>query len=568
MNRHCRLGLAFLVAAVLGGVGAADVRAQAQGEAQAQTGGEPAPDLYSLELIGTPDLRRFGGVAELVPVASPFTAPVTAGGVHRWRVRVVVDSLPDPRRLGDYDTFVVWAAPPTMRPMVRLGELHRTGDTPAATMLTGEVAFDRFTLFVTAEADANVDAPSGPYVLRGLSPSMRMGAAHMVQASSSSDDAHAHHASMNGWTMPEPHPEASMMYMPGLAGMVPNATPYLPGAGVDPATVPLARPRELLEPADGDTIRLEAGLVRRTVRGRDLLMYAFNGQQPGPLVHVRAGGTVHVNFVNRTELPTAVHWHGIRLDNRFDGVPHVTQEPVAPGDSFHYEVRFPDAGVYWYHPHHREDIQQDLGLYGNLLVRNAHPDAFGPAHREQVLMLDDLLLGDAGLVPYGEERATHALMGRFGNVLLVNGEPAPSYSMDVKQGAVVRFFFTNVANTRTFNVSFPGARMKVVGSDIGRYEQEAWVESVVIAPAERYIVDVAFDSAGTTPLVNRVQAIDHTFGVFFAEADTLGVVRVAAEPATPDYASGFDRLRRNEDVVDDIARYSKHFTRAPDLTLT
>jgi len=80
-----------------------------------------------------------------------------------------------------------------------------------------------------------------------------------------------------------------------------------------------------------------------------------------------------VRFTNRTDFPTAVHWHGVRLDNRFDGVPHLTQEPVEPGGSFEYKVRFRDAGLYWYHPHHREDVLQDLGLYGNLLVRSRDP---------------------------------------------------------------------------------------------------------------------------------------------------------------------------------------------------
>ncbi|NIP78040.1 MAG: multicopper oxidase domain-containing protein, partial [Gemmatimonadetes bacterium] len=185
-----------------------------------------------------------------------------------------------------------------------------------------------------------------------------------------------------------------------------------------------------------------------------------------------------------------VHWHGVRLDNRFDGVPGVTQDPVPPGGRFIYEVRFPDAGIYWYHPHHREDIQQDLGLYGNMLVDPPRADYYGPAHREEVLMLDDLLLAGRGLVPYGRETATHALMGRFGNVLLVNGEP--ELRLAAKRGEVVRFFLTNVSNTRTFNLSFDGARMKVVGSDVGRFEREAWVDNVVLAPAERYIVDARF----------------------------------------------------------------------------
>ena len=131
-----------------------------------------------------------------------------------------------------------------------------------------------------------------------------------------------------------------------------------------------------------------------------------------------------------------------------------------PGDTFRYRIFFRDAGIYWYHPHHREDIQQELGLYGNMLVESPRADYFGPAHREAVLMLDDLLLGEAGLVPFGTEASNYALMGRFGNVLLINGEP--DYELEVERGEIVRFFFTNVSNTRTFNVSFDGTPVRGV----------------------------------------------------------------------------------------------------------
>ena len=527
--------------------------------AAAQT---PASDLYTIELIGTPELQRFTGIAELRPAASPFTAPVTAQGVHRFDVFISADSLPQPSSLGAYHTFVVWAAPPTMRSMLKLGEL-KPG--VARSVRVGEIALNRFTIFITAERDARVAEPAGPFVMRGMSASMRMTATHLMQASAQPNE-HAAHPSSNGWQMPPPHPRASMMYMPALHGLTPNATPWLPTG--DPNTIPFVKPRSMREVRNGDFLRLEAGLVKRIVRGKTVVMYAFNGEQPGPLLHVKQGATVHVNFVNKTAHETAVHWHGVRLDNRFDGVPHVTQPPVAAGDSFRYEVRFPDAGIYWYHPHHREDIQQDLGLYGNLLVRDTRAGAYGPVHREEILMLDDLLLGDAGLVGFGAERATHALMGRFGNVMLVNGEPAPSYKLNVKRGEVVRFFMTNVANTRTFNVSFPHARIKIVGSDVGRFQHEEWVESVVLAPAERYIVDVAFDSAGISPLLNYVQAIDHTRGIFMPEQDSLGVVTVAATPAQPDLGNAFGTLRSNSDVVSDVAKYRPHFNRAPDFTLT
>ena len=143
----------------------------------------------------------------------------------------------------------------------------------------------------------------------------------------------------------------------------------------------------------------------------------------------------------------------------------------------------------------------------------------GDGGRSENLVLSDLLLGDDGLVPFGRTDVTHALMGRFGNVFLVNGAVRPRIT--ARRGEVIRFQFTNAANARTFNLSFPGARMKLIGSDAGHYEREAWVESVVIAPAERYIVDVQFTRPGTVVLANRVRGLDHFFNRFFFESDTL-----------------------------------------------
>jgi FtsP/CotA-like multicopper oxidase with cupredoxin domain len=156
-------------------------------------------------------------------------------------------------------------------------------------------------------------------------------------------------------------------------------------------------------------------------------------------------------------------------------------------------------------------------------------------------------------------------MGRFGNVMLVNGEPR--YALSVGRGEVVRFFLTNVSNTRTFNVSFPGARMKVVGSDVGNYEREAWVESVVISPAERYVVHVRFESPGRVALLNRIRGLDHLYGRFFPEVDTLGVVRVSPRPVTRNLAASFMTLRSDTSVGADIARYREHRSRPSDKTL-
>jgi FtsP/CotA-like multicopper oxidase with cupredoxin domain len=384
--------------------------------------------------------------------------------------------------------------------------------------------------------------------------------------------AHAHTAGMPGMSgdsmaagMPIPMPKGMPM-IPGLVGLTPPVSSFLPGAGVDPATVPPAKPTQTVRLKDGDTLDLTAGLVRRTIRGQRFVMYAFNGMVPGPLLRVAQQATITVRFHNRIDLPSTVHWHGLRHDNRFDGVPGLTQKEVAPGGDFTYTVHFPDAGVYWYHPHVREDIEQAMGLFGNMVVDAPEPDYYSPVNRELSLVLNDLLINADSLIPFGKEAPTYALMGRVGNVLTVNGEP--NYKLSVKKGEVVRFFFTNVSNSRTYNVSFSGAPMKVVASDVSRFEREERVASVVLAPAERYVVEARFDRPGRYALVNAIQAINHYEGEFVPEVDTLGIVTVSDVPASPDHGSRFAALRAYPAVSRDVDRFRRYFDKEPDERLT
>ncbi len=365
------------------------------------------------------------------------------------------------------------------------------------------------------------------------------------------------------WRMPPM--DANMPMMPGLETALPSDAPFIPLYGVDVTDFAVARPREVMELADGDEIEFAASIVRREISGREYLMFGYNGQYPGPLLKAPTGATVTVLFRNEIPMPTTVHWHGLRLDNRFDGVPGVTQDPVLTNETFRYEVYFADNGVFWYHPHMREDIQQDLGLYGNLLAVPADPDYYGPVHREEFMILDDILIDEHGIIPWGETQPTHALMGRFGNTMLVNG--TTDYSLEVGRGEVVRFYVTNVANSRTFNVTFGGAPIKVVASDVGKFESEEWVMSVPIAPAERYVVEVRFDEPGEVPIENTVQAINHFRGEFYPHVDHLGMVRVADAGADPDLSAAFATLRENRDVQADIETFRQHFLRPPDHEL-
>ena len=232
-----------------------------------------------------------------------------------------------------------------------------------------------------------------------------------------------------------------------------------------------------------------------------------------------------------------MHWHGLRLENRYDGT-HDTQAPIPVGETFTYQVHVPDPGAFWYHPHIREDYGQEMGLYGNILATPSEPDYWPPANRELLLTLDDILIEDGQIAAFSESETTHVAMGRFGNVMLVAGEP--DLALEAKRGEVVRFYFTNTANTRVFNVTLPGAQMKLVGADAGHYEREELVDEVLLAPSERVVVDVLFPDAGELELQHKTP--ERTY--------RLASITVADEPPEQSFADEFARLRTNRDMAE------------------
>ncbi len=311
---------------------------------------------------------------------------------------------------------------------------------------------------------------------------------------------------------------------------------------------------QVVDLSDGDEVELRIAPVTKRIGDATVRMLAYNGSIPGPTLRVREGSELVVNVVNEADLDATVHWHGLRLDNRYDGT-HETQAPIPVGGTFTYRIEFPDPGVYWYHPHIREDYGQEMGLYGNILVVPTDPDYWPPAHRELVLTLDDVLIEDGKIAPFGREETTYAAMGRFGNVMLVGGETDPS--LGAQRGEIVRFYLTSTANTRVFNVALPGARVKLVGGDSGRYEREQFVDSVILAPSERVVIDVLFEQPGQLTLEHRTP--ERTY--------SLATIDVSEEVATPSLAAEFGSLRHNAEWVGERERLAPYFDAPPDKTL-
>lgn len=483
----------------------------------------PSADLYCLELLTSPVVpNQISGHVILDLAPGPFTLAVDRDGVIRYRPRTVIAGLPDPATLGG-SAYVAWAATPLFDRWVRLGTVHN-----GVTELT-PVAFDQFSILVSVEVDSLAQERTGRIVMRGGSPSTRMlppdfmefltgiiGVSReeleMVQSG------HAHHDPGDGWgSVPMP-PGFAML--PAEMLLRPTVTPWrLEGDHALPAT----RGAQVVKLADGDSLVLVASAVRKRIHGVEHTMLGFNGAIPGPMLWVERGTSVRVRFVNNLDQPSTIHWHGLRHDYRMDGVPGLSQDPVPPGGEFEYTLRFPDSGLYWYHPHVREEMQQDLGLSGNIVVRGM--EGLPVVEREEILLLDDILISDDNeIVPYGREAPTHALMGRFGNILLVNGETR--WADSARSGDTIRLWFTNAANTRTFNLSVTNAAMTLVAGDMSAYDSPTPVESVVLAPAERYAVDVTLHGNGPWVLESRVRAIDHLYGRFVAQVDTIGELNV------------------------------------------
>jgi FtsP/CotA-like multicopper oxidase with cupredoxin domain len=537
------------------------------GICQAQSGGArpcdpptplgPSRDLYCIELIAAPGVSGVSGRVELSSPPGPFTVDVTPDGRSRFTPIAFLRGLP-------VGTYIAWAASPQMDTLINLGTVKN------GTAVLRPIDLNKFVILISSERSLRGRAPRGRVILRGQSPSTRPFPPDVLEFSmggmATAD--HEHECMTTGVlrdSVSRAHPSAcdemmppvppGLTMLPAEMALRPDVVPFLPTGDSSVPLAPFARPREILHVRRGDTVQLEAGFVRRTFNGRTYTMYGYNGQYPGPLIEAARGTEIVVRFTSRLPDSSSIHWHGIRLDNAFDGV-------EAVGRDFTYRVRFPDAGIYWYHPHIREDIGQELGLYGNLLVRTD----YGPVNREEVLMLDDLLVGESGLIPLGRDSPTHALMGRFGNLFLVNGEP--NYRLNVQRGEVVRFYLTNASNTRTLNLSFPGARMKLVATDAGPFEREAWVESVVIAPAERYVVDVRFYRPGEVALVNKVIGLDHLFGRFFPIVDTFGVVTVDPQRVNRDLGASFTNLHRPAPTsTNTLGTFRRFLDKAPDQTL-
>jgi FtsP/CotA-like multicopper oxidase with cupredoxin domain len=206
-----------------------------------------------------------------------------------------------------------------------------------------------------------------------------------------------------------------------------------------------------------------------------------DGTVPGPIIRAKQGDRVLVHLKNELPEPTTIHWHGVRVPPESDGT-LATQAVIEPGGEYTYDFVANDPGTFWYHPHVRGDVQIERGLYGMLVVSGGVDI---PVDADRAFVLDDVKLEADGKLSEKTD-PLDVMLGRQGNVLLVNGRP--SRTLTVSAGGRERWRFVNAANGRYFNLRLGGERFLVVGWDGGLLAQPYEADTLLMAPGERYEV--------------------------------------------------------------------------------
>lgn len=225
-------------------------------------------------------------------------------------------------------------------------------------------------------------------------------------------------------------------------------------------------------------------------------VWCYNGAVPPPALRVKQGERLTVDFSNALGEDTTIHWHGIRLANAMDGVPHMTQHPVAPGATFAYDFVAPDAGTFWFHPHVRTYEQVARGLTGALVVEEAAPPEYD---RDLLLFLNDWRLkADGSLDEKFGSPHDRAHAGRLGNVVTVTGQPNPV--LEIKPNERVRLRIVNAASARIFRLRLEGLNARLIAID-GQpvAPTSGYGDGLTLAPANR--ADVIIDGIGAPDTV-------------------------------------------------------------------
>ena len=327
----------------------------------------------------------------------------------------------------------------------------------------------------------------------------------------------------------------------GIASIVIGTTGSLwqRGSRLDPVTGSDLTEPELLRSRDGLLqVRLEAAESRISVAGRKATVYGYNATLPGPTLRLRPGDRLQVQLVNRLATVTNLHVHGLYVSPEGNGDNVFVS--IEPGESFDYDYQLPEdhpPGVYWYHPHHHGLVADQVfrGLYGAIIVDDPDPI---PVTRERVLVISDLTVDESGRVV--QPSTMGRMMGREGDLVLVNGQSAPRLS--ARPGERERWRIINACSARYLRLRLDGQGCDLLGIDSGRFLEPAPVDEIVLATGNRADLLVTTRAGSASWEIGSVDRGDigmmSSLGDLSGGAGMLATLRVegdaaASMPAVP-----------------------------------
>ncbi|MDH5324351.1 MAG: multicopper oxidase domain-containing protein [Gammaproteobacteria bacterium] len=226
----------------------------------------------------------------------------------------------------------------------------------------------------------------------------------------------------------------------------------------------------------------------------DYKVFGFNGQVPGPLIHVRQGDQVTVNVTNNSSLPHTIHWHGIHQKNswRSDGVPDVTQKQIEAGESYTYKFKADRVGSLWYHCHVNVNEHVGIrGMWGPLIV-----DPKKPGSLEKKVTVDAIMMLSTWESASADKYGIGGTPKDLADFFSVNGKSFPlSQPLRVKKGDVVRVRFYG-AGGAIHAMHSHGHDMLVTHKDGLPLDNPYYADTILVGPGERYDVIIKANNPG------------------------------------------------------------------------
>lgn len=262
--------------------------------------------------------------------------------------------------------------------------------------------------------------------------------------------------------------------------------------------------------------------------GSPRMATTINGSIPAPTLRFREGDEVTIRVTNRLPVHTSLHWHGILLPYEMDGVPGLSFQGIAPGETFTYRFRLRQSGTYWYHSH--SGFQEMTGMYGALIIEPRESDSIS-ADREHIVLLSDWTdedpmnvfrklkvqgdlynlnqptlghlirdISNDGIAAVADHRKMWNQMRMSPTDLadlssatltyLMNGKtPAGNWMAHFRRGEKVRLRIINGSSNTFYDFRIPGVAMTVVASD-GLPVEPVTVDEFRFGPGETYDVIV------------------------------------------------------------------------------